>query len=116
MTKVDGTSIEMTRGDTLRVQVGIEQDEETYVPQTGDSVAFFLKHKAFNKDKTEYSDPAPLITKDVPINTMVLQLDPEDTKPLDFGKYVYDLQITFANGTVDTFINNAAFNLVPEVG
>lgn len=116
MTRVDGTTIEMTRGDTLRVQIEIELDEETYVPQTGDSVAFFLKHKSFNKDKTAYSDPEPLITKDVPISTMVLQLDPEDTKPLDFGKYVYDLQITFANGTVDTFINNAAFNLVPEVG
>ena len=98
------------------VQVAIEREEEPYVPVTGDSIAFFLKHDAMNSKRTEYKDPEPLITKTVPIDTMILELDPEDTKQLEFGKYVYDLQLTFASGVVDTFINNAEFELVPEVG
>lgn len=116
MTNVTGTTITMTRGDTLRVQVSIERDDEPYVPESGDAVAFYLKHNSMDSKKTAYTDPEPLITKPVPIQTMVLTLDPEDTKELAFGKYVYDLQITFANGTVDTFINNAPFIIVPEVG
>jgi hypothetical protein len=46
---------------------------------------------------------------------MILHLEPDDTKGLGFGEYVYDVELTFANGDVDTFINNARFSLVPEV-
>lgn len=116
MIKVSGTQIQMTRGDTLRVRVNITLDGEAYTPEEGDSIAFYLKHSAFNIMRTDYKDPEPLVTKAVPISTMVLTLDPEDTKPLDFGDYVYDLELTFANGTVDTFINNASLTLEPEVG
>lgn len=51
----------------------------------------------------------------IPTSTMILHLDPEDTKDLGFGEYVYDVELTFANGDVDTFINNAKFILAPEV-
>lgn len=106
----------MTRGDTLRVLVSIEMDGEGYTPEEGDTVTFYLKRAAMNGSRTAYKDSEPLITKTVPTATMVLTLAPEDTKPLGFGEYVYDLQITFTNGTVDTFINNANFTIVPEVG
>ena len=46
---------------------------------------------------------------------MILELEPNDTKTLDFGSYVYDVQITFADGRVDTFITEAVFKLTPEV-
>lgn len=114
MTNVTGTTITMTRGDTLRLQVGIERDGEAYTPASGDSVRFYVKTPKI--EKGQYKDDAPLITKEVPIATMILTLDPADTKPLKFGTYVYDLEITFENGTVDTFINNAELTLVPEVG
>lgn len=114
--KVSGNTITMTRGDTLRIKVGIVVDGEEYTPEAGDAVAFYLKHSLMNGKRTAYKDAEPLITKAVPIATMVLGLEPEDTKPLEFGEYVYDLEITFANGTVDTFINNARFTIAPEVG
>ena len=66
--------------------------------------------------ESEYKDPVPLIEKDIPISTMILNLEPEDTKPFGFGEYVYDIELTFANGLVDTFINNETFILAPEVG
>jgi uncharacterized membrane protein YkoI len=46
---------------------------------------------------------------------MILELEPSDTKILDFGSYVYDIEITFKDGTVDTFITEANFKITPEV-
>lgn len=112
---IDGNKIKLTRGDTLRLKVDVQIDGEPYVPVTGDSVRFALKHPALNAAKTEYLDTTPLIKKDIPIDTMVLELKPEDTKSLGFGKYVYDVQITFADGTVDTFITKETFILTEEV-
>lgn len=112
---VEGNSITLTRGDTLRLQVGIKVDEEPYTPVPGDSVRFALKHNVLNQDKSEYIDQEPLVLKSIPIDTMILTLVPEDTKNLGFGKYVYDVQITFADGRVDTFITKAPFKLTEEV-
>ena len=112
-------AITLTRGDTLRLQVVILKNGEVYSPEQGDSVRFALKHNKFtNKDRygtNEFYDEETLVVKPIPIDTMVLQLDPADTKPLGFGNYKYDIEITFADGTVDTFIANASFKLTPEV-
>lgn len=100
----------MTRGDTLRVQIGIEDVDtgEEYVPVQGDSVRFAMKET--------YEDETPLVIKDIPIDTMELTLEPEDTKSLPMGqRYVYDLQITFANGDVYTFVDKATLKLTEEV-
>lgn len=85
------------------------------MPEVGDEVRFALKHRTMTKDGDEYTDVEPLIYKVIPSDTMILQLNPEDTKSLSFGKYVYDIQITFSDGVVYTFITNAKFNLGPEV-
>ena len=53
--------------------------------------------------------------KDIPSDTMLLVLEPEDTKTLPFGKYVYDIQITYADGKVDTFITKGRLRLTEEV-
>ena len=68
-----------------------------------------------NSKKTDYKDIEPLILKEIPNDTLILELEPNDTKPLAFGTYVYDIQITFEDGTVDTFITEAMFKLTPEV-
>lgn len=112
---ISGTSITLTRGDTLKVKIDIIKDDTLYVPQSGDSVRFALKHPAMNTKKTAYKDVEPLIVKNIPINTMLLTLNPEDTKDLDFDTYVYDIEITFSDGTVDTFITEAILKLTPEV-
>lgn len=104
-----------TRGDTLRLKVEIEKDGEAYTPQSGDEIRFALKHQTMNSDDSEYTDPEPLIEKVIPSDTQVLELDPADTKPLGFGDYAYDIQITFEDGTVDTFITASLFQLTEEV-
>lgn len=117
MVEIKGTTIRMTRGDTLITMV-IPKDKRTkevYVPQEGDTFRFALKHNSMTSDRSEYTDTEPLILKDIPTDTMLLTLVPEDTKGLGFGNYVYDIQLTDANGRVDTFINTATFILTGEV-
>lgn len=102
----------MTKGDTLRCQVTAfrrEGDEDVpYVPVDGDQIRFAMKRN--------YKDGTCLIKKDIPIDTMVLELLPKDTKRLSVGEYVYDIQLTYGvDGAVDTFIANAQFILSEEV-
>ena len=103
---VDGTKITMTRGDTVRIQVAIDIDGEEYTPQEGDVVRFAAK-KAWTDD-----EPCILIT--IPNDTLVLTIEPNDTKQLEFGAYNYDLQITFANGDVATFVTKAKLKIEEE--
>lgn len=112
---LNGNKIKLTRGDTLRLRVDIKIDGEVYTPQLGDKVRFALKRSAMSSDRSRFMDNTPLIKKDIPINTMILELEPKDTKNLGFGKYVYDVQITFADGTVDTFITKETFEITEEV-
>ena len=100
--KIKGTTIILTRGDTLYVKVNIMKDGEPYAPETGDTVRFALKHKTMTADGGEYTDAEPILTKVIPNDTMVLH-------------YAYDIQITFADGSVDTFITASTFRLTPEV-
>ena len=120
MFSIDGQKITLTRGDTLILEVGIYietegEGKQPYTPVPGDAIRFALKRDKMNAKKTEYSDPEPLIKKTIPVDTMILRLDTEDTASLPFGNYVYDIQITFVDGTVDTFIANQPFILTPEV-
>ena len=105
MYKIDGTTIYLTRGDTLITKINIMQGDEEYVPQEGDTVRFALKNARMKSDRTDFLDTKPLVLKAVPMNTLLLRLEPADTKKLPFGSYIYDIQITMADGTVDTFIS-----------
>ena len=115
MIHIEGTTITMTRGDTLAVTVGIMQGNEAYTPQEGDAVRFALKTPKMNAKRTEYADAEALLLKAIPTDTLLLRLDPEDTKGLGFGSYVYDIQLTYSDGAVDTFIAEATLTLTPEV-
>ena len=106
----------MTRGDSGSITVSVKQNGSPYTVTSTDTVKFYLKHARMNSRGTEYIDTEPVLTKTIPYTTMVLAFDPEDTKDLDFGEYVYDIELTFANGIVDTFINNEPFIIAPEVG
>lgn len=97
MYSIKNNRITLTRGDTLIAKVLIKKDGEEYIPSDRDEIRFAMKKN--------YLDSQPLILKPIPSDTQILRLDPEDTKPLPFNtKYVYDIQITFANGIVDTFV------------
>lgn len=92
------SDIYLTKGDTFLSTVTAKRKNtgETYVPVEGDVVRFALK-KA-------YTDSESLVRKVIPIDTMLLRIDADETKNLPVRSYVYDIEITFVNGEVDTFI------------
>ena len=108
MQKISGKTIILTRGDTMRIKLNIKKyDGEDYIPSEGDVIRFALKKR--------YSDPESLLLIPIPTDTLILEINPNDTKPLNFGIYVYDIQITYANGDVDTFICKQQFRIEEEV-
>lgn len=106
--KIVGSKIMLTRGDTLKAVVNmVKPDGDYYEPQEGDSIRFAMKKS--------FSDESVLLEKDIPNDSRMLWLKPEDTKEFPFGSYVYDIQITYANGDIDTFIDKGAIELTEEV-
>lgn len=106
--------IAITRGDTGKVRVEVIVDDEHYDPKPGDIVRFSLKKNVFSGEKYKhYVDPEPLIEKIIPNDTLVLEIEPEDTKPYDFGLYAYNLELIWEDGTVDTFVK-AKFRITEE--
>ena len=110
MVNINGTTITITRGDTLEAFLEILcADGQPYEVRTGDVIRFALKQK--------YADREPLLLKEIPHDTLLLRLEAEETKLLTAGwaPYVYDIQLTMEDGTVDTFIDRAEFIVTEEV-
>lgn len=91
--------VKISNNNTIRTKVLLTDLEgNEYVPEPGDRIRFAMKRA--------YSDEEVLI----------LTLKPEDTKTLDApAPYVYDIEMTYANGDVDTFIAKAKLMLTEEV-
>lgn len=88
----------VTRGDTLLSSLTLMlSNGAEYTPAENDSIRFAVKKR--------YGDSTPLINVAVPTDTMLLQVEPAQTKTLRFGTYVYDIEITYDDGVVDTFIS-----------
>lgn len=87
--KLSGTKIQMTRGDTAVISVSMTRDGTAYNPVEGDAVRFAMRPAGLNSKGTEYKYPVCL-EKSIPIATMNLTIEPEDTAELGFGEYVTD--------------------------
>ena len=106
---ISGNDIILTRGDSLFLQLSLQKNGEPYTPDAGSVIRFAMKAK--------YTDPDAdvVLVKNIPIDTLILEIEPEDTKPLVMKKsYVYDIQLTDENGFVDTFIQGK-FKIGEEV-
>lgn len=104
-----GTTITLTKGDTFKRTLNLKKKTtgEPYIPTSGDSIRFAAKKK--------YKDDECVILFDIPYDTLLVHITPAMTKDLAVGDYVYDIQITYENGDVDTFIPNAKLTLTDEV-
>lgn len=90
-------NIKLTRGDYLAVTVGMSKDDSDYRPAQG-TLRIAVKKR--------YKDPDSevLINKQIPLDTLLLELESGDTKHLNYGDYDYDIEYTDAQGHPDTFI------------
>ena len=110
MVQIRGSTIKITRGDTLDAALDVRlSDGSPYELQEGDRLRFALKRKV--------TDKRVVLVKEIPANTLRLRLESEETKLLrpDWVPYVYDIQLTTADGTVDTFIDKGKFIITDEV-
>lgn len=100
MLQIKNNDIYLTRGDTLTLTVGITKDGEPYEMQSGDSVRF-----ALSKGYVGQKNYQLIMTKPVPADTLTFTLPSDETESLNGDKFNYDIQMTYANGEVDTFIS-----------
>lgn len=110
MVQIKGSTIRMTRGDTLDAELDIRlADGSSYEMQEGDRIRFALKRRV--------TDKCVLIAKEIPAGTLRLRMESEETKLLrpDWAPYVYDVQLTTADGTVDTLVERGKFIVTDEV-
>lgn len=90
-------NIKLTRGDSGFFTISLTNAKgKPYVPQEGDSLRFAM-------GKT-YGVTNALVLKQIPMDTMTLEIEPSDTKELPFAKYKYDIELTDAQGHVTTVI------------
>ena len=108
--KVNGTDLAMIRGDSESITLSLKEGNAVISFVTGDTVYFTVKRSpivdeiALQKIVTEFHDGKALV-----------DIFPADTKTLPIGRYVYDIQITFANGTVKTVVGPATLEIAAEV-
>lgn len=109
---VNGTTISLTRGDSFSAKITIYDAEgNLYSPKPGEEVRF----KVVKSYPAKHGSSVALIEKLLDNESLMLELTPEDTNDLKFGDYKYDIQITFVNGDVDTFIPKATLRITEEV-
>ena len=100
--------IKLTRGDTAYLKVYPKiKDGEPYTVKSDDVLTLTVKQ--------DYADEEAMIEKVITGDT-TFHIKPEDTKGIAFGTYVYDVQITMANGDNFTFIADKKFKVTNEVG
>lgn len=121
MFKISGNNIYLTRGDSAAIELQVVNGENPY-DFSEDEVKFSLKKRL--------SDKQPLIQKtfgnyDSETNKASITIEPEDTAGLDFGDYLYDIQLKHTEEpeqegddpvvTVDTIIVPSTFTIGAEV-
>ena len=110
MVSISGNTISVTRGDSLDAALELFYwDGSPYEVQEGDVIRFALKRR--------YSDRETVLLKEIPTDTLLLQLEPCETGKLRaaWAPYAYDIQLTAADGSVDTVIDRGKFIVTEEV-
>lgn len=106
MLYIEGTTIRMTRGDTVYLTVPLTTLTEAYEMSSNDTLTLSVKKTVRD---TEY------LFQKVSTGSNEFHIEPADTADLAFGKYLYDVQINTSYGDVYTVIPPSTFELLTEV-
>jgi hypothetical protein len=111
MMKVSGTKISLTRGDSAIISVACTNGTTPFALTTGDTIYFTIKASATTTTKLVQK----IITTFTQDGKATVTLNPADTKPLAYGEYLYDVQLTLVTGEVITIIAPSRFTILEEV-
>lgn len=109
--KQDGIKvhINLTRGDSGVLNLKCTNGETSYL-ETGDVLYLTVKKDIYTKDIIFQK----LITNFYE-DSAIIEIQPENTKNLDYGVYKYDIQLTKVDGTINTLIPPSDFVVSGEV-
>lgn len=102
--RIDGTTIRMTRGDSETINLNIKG----YEPTGNDFVEMTVRRNV-NSDVVFY--------RKLNVNengSAIIEIKPNDTEELQFGAYVYDVQLTYGS-IVKTIVKTSLFIIEKEV-
>lgn len=108
MFKIDNKTnkISITKGDNASLRVNLIDVNKVNRPVFDDDTIVLTVRKNVN-------DITPTISKTA-VNG-VISFNPDDTKDLDIGLYVYDIQLTTFDNKIYTVIPLAYFDIKEEV-
>lgn len=102
---INGTEIYMTRGDNESITITVDGQE-----LLEDDIAELTVRQTVRSDKVIHKTVNPNPDQ----KSFTISLEPEDTRTLQFGNYIYDIQLTLA-GIVRTVIRPSTFTIGEEV-
>lgn len=108
---VTGTNIYITRGDTESLSVALREPNGFAIPMAaGDKVYLTVKKNINTADKI-----LQFVVEEFVDGKAVIEIQPSDTAELEYGIYVYDIQVSLSNGTKRTIIRPSNFEIGGEV-
>ena len=105
MFKIEYGKIFITRGDSAAFDIEVRQPDKrtVYELAAGDTLTFTVKPSD--------SEVEHLLQK----TGKTIQIAPADTQKWAYGKYWYDVQLTFADGTINTIVPPTPFIVCSEI-
>lgn len=98
MLDINRHNITLTRGDAMTLTVGMIKDGEAYTPAEEDVIRFAVS--------TGYKgDPDYSLIYSTEIDHNTLTFTVSSTSAWSADSYNYDVEITYEDGTADTFIS-----------
>ena len=102
MLKVDGNRITVTRGDTLSLEITLTNPDGTpYEYESGDTIRFAIS-EGYESDINYHL----IYEQSFSAETLTFSMPAEETKKLRYKTYNYDIELTHADGSVDTVISS----------
>ena len=111
MLNINGSKIILTRGDSAHISVPITRID-------GDNISPYeiqpSDHLRFTAKKS-YSDHLPALQIEADSRGQ-FKISPQDTKELEFGTYVYDIELETSEGDIYTVVPNGSLVIDREAG
>lgn len=100
----------MVRGDDEEFSLSIKISEQRLELGEGDILKFTVRKTPLSKEKLIYKEVSEFSE-----GNALFIIDSKDTQELDFGEYVYDIELTRENGKIKTLVNCSCFIIEEEV-
>lgn len=111
--KEDKNLIQATAGDTIILNIAIEDNSgNAYTPAPEDKIIFAVKKS--------YEDDEPVLVKEIPPDTCQLRIEGWETHDIEPGDFVFEVSIVYGGDIISTIIPNekirtAKLKLLSEV-